>query len=91
MSKDYVQSHKPARSAEAQAWLDGEIRDQERRYAAIVEEQEAWTSEREKAYTEFLEIVQTKGYNVTGDQRRVIDPEEVPQKPDRADALRVVW
>ncbi len=86
-----VQHHKPARSPEAEAWLKTEIEDQERRYRDIVAEQEALTPEREKWYAGFLDIVQSKGFNVTGDTRRVISPEEVPEKPDRDDAMRVVW
>lgn len=89
--KQAVQAHKPARSKEAARWLEEETRAQEARYAAIVAEQEALTPERERWYAEFLHIVQTKGFNVTGDQRRVIGKDEVPQKPDRADAMKVVW
>ena len=89
--KKHVQDLKPARGEEAEAWLVEETTAQEARYAAIVAEQEALTPEREKWYAEFLDIVQTKGFNVTGDQRRVIAPEEVPEKPDRPDAMKVVW
>ncbi len=68
--KQYVQDDKPAMSAQARAWLDEEIKAQEVRFAAIVAEQEALTPEREKWYADFLHIIQTKGFNVTGDQRR---------------------
>lgn len=90
-TKKYVQDDKPARLDEAQAWLDEEIAEQHRRYEAIVAEQEALTPEREGWYAEFLQIIQSKGFNVTGDMRRVITPEEIPEKPDRDDAMRVVW
>ncbi len=90
MSK-YVQDLKPPRDAEAKAWLEEEIAAQEVRYQGIVDEQVGLTADREKWYAEFLEIVQTRGFNVTGDVRRVIKPEEVPQKPDREDAMKVVW
>ncbi len=89
--KKYVQDSKPPRAEDAQAWLDEEVEVQQRRYEAIVREQEELTPERERWYAEFLQIVQTRGFNVTGDQRRVIPPEEVPEKPDRDDAMRVVW
>lgn len=78
-------------SAEAREWLEQETDAQARRYEAIVEEQEALTPEREQWYAEFLEIVSTRGFNVTGDQRRVIPEDELPQRPDRDDAMKVVW
>lgn len=87
----HVQDDKPPRDPAAQAWLDESVEEQRRRYAAIVAEQEALTPRREGWYAEFLRIIQSKGFNVTGDLRRVIKPEEIPQKPDREDAMRVVW
>lgn len=90
MSKN-VQDHKPARTAEAEQWLQEEAAAQEVRYQGIVDEQTALTPEREKWYAEFLRIVSTKGFNVTGDMRRVITEEEMPEKPDRDDAMKVVW
>lgn len=87
----HVQDHRPPVTKEARAWLKEEVEDQERRYQAIVKEQEALTSEREKWYAEFLHIVQTRGFNVTGDMRRPISKEEVPEKPDRNNAMQVVW
>lgn len=91
LTRKHVQDDKPARLAEAQAWLDEEIAEQRRRYEAIVAEQEALVPQREGWYAEFLEIIQSKGFNVTGDMRRVIPREEIPEKPDRDDAMRVVW
>ncbi len=87
----HVQDHRPPRTDEAQAWVEEEIDDQERRYQAIVKEQEDLTSEREKWYAEFLHIVQTRGFNVTGDMRRQIPKDEIPEKPDRDNAMQVVW
>ena len=49
------------------------------------------TAQREIWYSQFLEIIQTRGFYVTGDVRRLVSKEEVPQKPDRPDAMRVVW
>lgn len=91
LTRKHVQDDKPARLAEAQAWLDEEIAEQRRRYEAIVAEQEALVPQREGWYAGFLEIIQSKGFNVTGDMRRVIPREEIPEKPDRDDAMRVVW
>lgn len=86
-----VQHAKPERNAQAQAWIDEETVAQQSRYEAIVKEMDELTPEREKWYAEFLQIIQTKGFNVTGDQRRLIPKEEIPEKPDRDDAMRVVW
>jgi hypothetical protein len=79
-----VQDQKPARSAEAKAWLQDNIQEQKKRHAAIQKEMnEELAPQRERWYREFLQTVQTKGFNVTGDQRRVIKPGEVPKKPNR--------
>ncbi len=88
---DRVQHAKPARTPEATAWIDEETAAQQARYEAIVKEMDALIPQREQWYAEFLHIVQTRGFNVTGDQRRPIPKEEVPTKPDRDDAMRVVW
>lgn len=90
MSKN-VQDEKPPMTAEAKSWLEKEIASQEDRYKAIVDEQDDLIPEREKWYAEFLEIVQTRGFSFTGDERRPIPKDEVPEKPDRPDAMRVVW
>jgi len=91
MSQQRVQYVKPVRDAEAEAWLQEEISDQQRRYAGIVAEQEGNNAQREIWYAQFLEIIQTRGFYVTGDVRRLVSKEELPQKPDRPDAMRVVW
>lgn len=87
----YVQDEKPPISAEAKAWLEEEIGVQDARYKTIVEEIDAIEGDREKWIEEFLAIIQSKGFNVTGDQRRKISPDEIPDKPDRPDAMRVIW
>jgi hypothetical protein len=85
-----VQDQKPPRSGEAKAWLQDNILEQKKRHAAIQKEMnEDLAPQRERWYREFLEVIQTKGFNVTGDQRRVIKPAEVPKKPKRPD--RVVY
>ena len=88
---DRVQHQKPPMSDAAKSWLEEETAAQEQRYAAIVAEQEALTPDREQWYAEFLQIISTRGFNVTGDQRRVIGEDELPQRPDRPDAMKVVW
>ncbi|MEZ5565266.1 MAG: hypothetical protein R3F24_06980 [Gammaproteobacteria bacterium] len=76
-----VQEAKPARTKEAAAWIKENVAEQKKRYAAIVKEQDGLASQREKWVEEFLRIIQTRGFNVTGDQRRVIKPEEIAKKP----------
>jgi hypothetical protein len=76
-----VQDVKPARSREAEAWFAENIAEQKKRYAAIVKEQDELAPQREKWVEEFLQIIQTKGFNVTGDTRRVIKPSEIAKKP----------
>lgn len=81
-----VQDQKPARSAEAKAWVQENIVEQKKRHAAIQKEINVdLAAKREVWYREFLAIVQTKGFNANGDQRRVIKPADVPKKPNRPD------
>lgn len=86
-----VQDEKPERSAEVKAWLDEEITAQQVRYDGIVEEIEGIQEERNGWIARFLEIIQNKGFNVNGDLRRQITPEEIPTRPDRPDADKVIW
>ena len=86
-----VQDVKPKASKEAQAWLKENIAEQKKRYAAIVKEQDELGPQREKWVEEFLRIVQTRGFNVTGDTRRVIKPNEVPKKPKGMKKHQVVF
>jgi hypothetical protein len=79
-----VQDLKPARKADAQAWMKENVAEQKKRYAAIVKEQEELGPEREKWVAGFLKIIQTKGFNVTGDTRRIIKPGETSRSSPRA-------
>jgi hypothetical protein len=76
-----VQDMKPPRKADAQAWFKDNVAQQKKRYAAIVKEMNSLSRDRDKWYAEFLRIVQTKGMNVTGDQRMVIPAKLIPKKP----------
>lgn len=86
-----VQDLKPARKADAQAWMKENVAEQKKRYAAIVKEQEELGPEREKWVAGFLKIIQTKGFNVTGDTRRIIKPGEIPKKPKGMKKHQVVF
>jgi hypothetical protein len=76
-----VQDSKPARSKDAEAWVKDNVAEQKKRYAAIVKEQDELAPQREKWVEGFLQIIQTKGFNVSGDMRRVIKPSEIAKKP----------
>ncbi len=76
-----VQDAKPARSKEADVWVKENVAEQKKRYAAIVKEQDELAPQREKWVERFLQIIQTKGFNMNGDQRRVIKPGEIARKP----------
>jgi len=90
MSKN-VQDQKPPIGKEAKAWMDEETAAQEVRYKAIVDEIDGIEDERAEWIEEFLRLIQVRGFNVTGDQKRKIPDEEMPTKPKRADAMRVIW
>ena len=76
-----VQDAKPARSKDTDAWFKENVAEQKKRYAAIVKEMDELAPKREKWVQEFLQIVQTKGFNANGDTRRVIKPSEIAKKP----------
>lgn len=76
-----VQDSKPARKQEAQSWIKENLAEQKKRYAAIVKEQDELAPQREKWVAEFLQIIQTRGFNVNGDMKRVIKPSEIAKKP----------
>ncbi|MDP2322412.1 MAG: hypothetical protein Q8N51_00085 [Gammaproteobacteria bacterium] len=81
-----VQDQKPARAGEAQAWVDENVREQKKRHAAIQKEMnEDLAAQRAVWYREFLDVIQTRGFNMNGDQRRVIKGDGVPKKPNRPD------
>ena len=86
-----VQDARPRRSKEAEAWVKENIAEQKKRYAAIVKEQDELGPQREKWVAEFLQIIQTRGFNMNGDMRRVIKPGEVPKKPKGMKHHQVVF
>lgn len=76
-----VQDVKPARSKETDAWFKENIAEQKKRYVAIVKEQDQLAPQREKWVEQFLQIIQTRGFNVSGDTKRVIKAGEIAKKP----------
>lgn len=87
----YVQDEKPERSDEVKAWLDEEIAAQKIRHDAIAAEMAGLQEERNGWIANFLKIIQNRGFNVNGDMRRQIADEEMPERPERPDADKVVW
>ncbi|NCG11120.1 MAG: hypothetical protein GWP33_08580 [Alphaproteobacteria bacterium] len=86
-----VQHEKPPRSKKAEKWIEDECAQQVKRHATIVEEMESIQDKRDGWVAEFLKFVQVRGCYVTGDMRVKIPAEDIPKKPKRKDADRVVW
>lgn len=76
-----VQDTKPAPAAENWKWVVENVAEQKKRYAAIVKEQGALAPQREKWVAAFLRAIQTTGFNVSGDLKRIIKPGEIAKKP----------
>lgn len=70
------------RSAEASKWLAEEIAEQQARYEKIAADMEAINEQREQWYAEFLERIQTVGFNEDGDRRVPIKSDDIPVRPD---------
>lgn len=71
------------RSDEASRWLAEEIAEQQARYEKIVADMEAINEQREQWYAEFIERIQTVGFNEDGDRRVKIKSDDIPVRPDR--------
>lgn len=78
------------RSDQEQAWVDEETAEQEARFAKIEQAMEDLKPQRAKWYQEFFDRITTIGFNVDGDQKRLIAPEELPVQPEGRED-RVVW
>ena len=74
---------KRTRSRAVTQWLRKEKDEQKKRYKNIVAEQEALAPKRDKWVADFLERIQTRGFNVHSDMLRKIDAKEIPKKPRR--------
>ena len=76
-----VQDTKPAPAAGNRKWVLENVAAQKKRYAEIVREQDALAPQREKWVAAFLRAIQTTGFNVSGDLKRIIKPGEIAKKP----------
>ena len=72
------------KSPAVRRWLKQEIAEQKARYKEIVKRINGdLAPKRERWYTEFLERIQTRGFNFDGDRLRKISSAEIPARPDR--------
>lgn len=82
-----VQDVAPLRPDENRKWLKQNITEQRKRHKAIMKEMNVDLAKtRAKWYKEFVKEIQTTGFNVTGDMKRVIKKNELP-KPRKADKV----
>jgi len=89
MSK-IVLKNKPQRSEEVEKWIAQEVSEQRERYEKIAYEMNvAIADQRERWIREFYERIQTTGFYWHADNKKIIKPEEIFQKPDRE--LKVVF
>ncbi len=68
---------------EVKKWLEEEIKEQDERYAQIVQEMKDLDPTRDQWYEEFFERLKKYGFNEDGDRRRKLDDSEIPVKPER--------
>jgi len=77
-------------SEEEKKWIEEEIAEQEERFAKIAQQMDDLAPTREKWYQEFFDRITTIGFNADGDEKVVIQPEQLPVKPEgRKD--QVLW
>jgi len=83
MSKAILKN-KPERSVEVEKWLAEEVREQRERYEKIAFEMNVkLADQRERWIQEFYERIQTTGFYWHADNKKIIKPEEIFQKPER--------
>lgn len=78
-----VQDKKPKRTKAAQAWIEENTAEQKVRYKAIEKEMEDLWPQRRKWYKEFLQVIQTRGWNMDGDNLLKIPKKDIPKEPKR--------
>ena len=74
-----VQDVAPPRPDENLAWLKTEVAAQKKRHRGIMTEMNKdLAPKRAKWYKEFIKEIATRGFNVTGDMKRIIKKSELP-------------
>lgn len=69
------------RSAAERLWVEQEIAEQSARYKGIVKAMEDLAPTRDRWYAEFLDRIQTRGFNTDGDSRTKVKLSDIPVKP----------
>ena len=77
-------------SPEVREWIKGEVEAQEKRYVKIDQAMKDLAPKREQWYQEFFDRITTLGYNMDGDDKMLIDPKDLPVKPEGCED-QVVW
>lgn len=80
---DKVQDKAPPANAEQQAWIDSCAEEQRARHLQIVADMDALAEQRDRWIDEFVDRIQTLGFNYNCDEKRLIPEDEAPQRPDR--------
>lgn len=83
MSKKILKS-KPQREPEVEKWIAQEVIEQQARYKKIAQEMNIDLAEQREVWIqEFYERIQTTGFYWHADNKKIIKPDEIFQKPDR--------
>jgi len=83
-----VQDVAPPRPTENKVWIKKNVAEQKKRHQAIMKEMNVdLAPERAKWYKEFLKVVSTTGFSVTGDVKRVIPKKDLPRPSKRKDKV----
>ena len=75
---------------EVKEWIKGEIEAQEKRFAIIDQQMKDLAATREQWYQEFFDRITTTGFNMDGDDKMMIDPKDLPVKPEGCEDP-VIW
>jgi hypothetical protein len=78
-----VQDKAPPLSDDKKDWIVQNAAAQRARHTKIVAEMEALAPQRDAWIDAFFGRIQTRGFNTNCDERKVIEKDELPQKPDR--------
>ena len=78
-----VQDEAPSLSDQQREWLERNLAEQRERHEKILAEMDQLSGQREIWVAEFLERLQTRGFNYNCDALRKIPAEELPVRPDR--------
>tara|TARA_B100001094_G_C17691719_1_gene558332 strand:- start:270 stop:548 length:279 start_codon:yes stop_codon:yes gene_type:complete len=80
---------RPEMTEDEKKWFQMELKEQLLRYELIVKQMDDLTQEREKWCTDFLERIQSRGFHVHAEQKRLIKKEEIRPRDGRP--LQVIY